>query len=231
MRGRVPALLALVLASAAVAEVRPQPGPGDPRLQLVRYDPEQVVRLAFAPDIALTIQLSPDERIETVAIGASEGWQVTANKRGDLLFLKQLASASETNLTVVTDARRYSFVLAPDAADGIAVAHVLRFDYPGVTVAPDVAVLPARGTYRLGGARALRPFEIHDDGQATYIAWPPELSLPAVYTVDAAGREAIVNGAMRGGVFVVDAVAPRLVFRSGRLRATATRRVERRPGR
>jgi type IV secretion system protein VirB9 len=230
VRGWFCAFLALTVASAAAAELLPQPGRGDPRLQSVRYDPEQVVRLAFAPGIALTIQLSHDERIENVAIGASEGWQVTANRRGDLLFVKQLANAAETNLTVVTDARRYSFVLAPDAASGFAVAHVLRFDYPGVTTAPEVTVLPARGTYRLGGARALRPVDIHDDGQATYVAWSPELSLPAIYTVDAAGRESIVNGAMRDGVFVIDAVAPRLVFRSGRLRATATRRVERRPG-
>lgn len=224
MRHRLVTLLALTIASAATAEVLPIPGPGDPRLQSVRYDPEQVVRLAFAPDIALTIQFSADERIENVAIGAAEGWAVTANKRADLLFVKQLPGAAATNLTVVTDARRYSFALAPNTASGFAVAHLLRFDYPGVTVAPDVTVLPDRGSYRLGGARALRPIEIHDDGQATYIAWPTELSLPAVYTVDAAGRESIVNGAMRDGLFVVDTVSPRLVFRSGRLRATAVRR-------
>lgn len=224
MRSWIVGLLALTAASTALAEVRPQPGPGDPRLQSVRYDPEQVVRLAFTPDIALTIQLSPDERIENIAIGNSEGWQVTPNGRGDLLFVKQLAGAAETNLVIVTDARRYSFVLAPDAASGLAVAHVLRFDYPGVSTAPDVAVTPARGAYRLSGARALRPIEIDDDGQATYIHWPPELDLPAIYSVDASGRESIVNGAMRDGIFVVDMIAPRLVFRSGRLRATATRR-------
>lgn len=219
-------LLALAFASAASAEVTPLPGARDPRIQSLDYDPDQVVRLRTAPGYALSVEFSPDERIETVAIGASAGWQVTATKRADRLFIKQEQSAADTNLTVITDARRYIFALAPGYGPDPQSPYNLRFTYPGISSAPAVEVERLHGTYRFSGAKALRPVEMVDDGQATSILWSPALDLPAVYAVDATGREAIVNGAMRDGRFVVDAVAPKFVFRSGRSRAVAIRRAE-----
>jgi type IV secretion system protein VirB9 len=220
-------MLGLLLGSAAAAEVTPSPGPADPRIQSVIYDPQQVVRLRTAPGYALTIEFSPDERIETVAIGTSAQWQVTANKRADLLFVKQEQGAVDTNLTVVTDARRYVFALVPGYGPDQSLPYALRFTYPGTSSAPDVMIERTPGSFRFSGSKALRPIEMADDGQSTWISWSSDLALPAIYSVDASGRESIVNGAMRDGRFVVDAVAPRFVFRSGRKRLVATRVSER----
>lgn len=220
-------LFVLLLASAAGAEVTPAPGAGDPHVQSVGYDPGQVVRLRTAPGYALTIELSPDERIETVAIGTSAGWQVTANKRADLLFVKQEQGALDTNLTVITDARRYLFALAPGYGPDPQIPYLLRFTHPGFNSAPVLEIERPQSSYRFSGTKALRPVEMADDGQATSIRWPADLNLPAVYSVDAHDRESIVNGAMRDGYFVVDAVAPKFVFRSGRSRAVAVRQVGR----
>lgn len=219
--------LALALASVARAEVTPMPGTSDPHIQAVDYDPNQVVRLKTAPGYALTIELSPDERIETVAIGTSAGWQVTANKRADHLFIKQDPGAADTNLTVITDSRRYAFSLAPGYGPDPQIPYMLRFTYPGISSAPSVEVRQSLATYRFSGAKALRPVEMTDDGQATSIRWADELDLPAVYAIDAHGRESIVNGAMRDGHFVVDAISPRFVFRSGRDRTVAIRQTGR----
>jgi type IV secretion system protein VirB9 len=218
-------LLGLALtAGTAHAELTPAPGPADPHIQSVPYDANQVVRLRTAPGYALTIEFSPDERIETVAMGATAHWHVTANKRADHLFVKQEQGAVDTNLTVITDARRYVFALVPGYGPDPTLPYTLRFTYAGVDSAPEVTVVRPSGSFRFSGSKALRPVEMADDGEATWIRWASDLDLPAVYSVDAAGRESIVNGAMRDGRFVVDAVAPRFVFRSGRHRTLAVRR-------
>lgn len=213
---------ALLLASPAPAEIIPRPDAGDPRIQIVDYDPAQVFRLEVSPGYALTVELSGDERVENVALGDSSSWQVTPNKRGDRLFLKHGGGATETNMTVVTDARRYVFVLSPTVAGG---PYLVRFLYPGQTVPVAPRAEAQRGSFLLKGAIRLRPREMHDDGVTTFILWPTDLDLPAVYTIDARGRETIVNGAMRGAFFVVDAVSQRFVFRSGRDRMVAIRQV------
>ena len=83
------------------------------------------------------------------------------------------------------------------------------------------------GRYRLSGARALRPSRISDDGIHTYIEWPREAALPAVYSLDERGQESLVNGMMRDDLFVIDAVVRRLVFRIDRDVARAERVPER----
>ena len=101
----------------------------------------------------------------------------------------------------------------------------MRFRYPGIDLAPPVVIDQEPAFYKMRGAKALAPSAMSDDGMATTISWPADTPIPAVYAVDANGQETIVNGAMREGAFVVDAIAPRFVFRSGKLKATATRKV------
>ena len=71
--------------------------------------------------------------------------------------------------------------------------------------------------------RALRPSAINDDGAKTYIEFPADRPLPAVFGYDARGREVLVQGAMRDGQYVIDGVKPKLLFRIDNSRATATR--------
>lgn len=218
------ATAALILALPVHAEVVPQPGPGDPHIQSVVYDPDQVVRIQTAPGYALTVEFSPGERIENVAVGDGSAWQVSANKRGDLLFIKQSLSAPETNLTVVTDTRRYAFTLVPGYGPDPRLPYTLRFTYPALASAPIMSVAQVRTSYKLSGAKPLWPTAVYDDGASTYIRWRPAQDLPAVYAIGADGHETIVNGAMRDGIYVIDTVAPRIVLRLGKTKAIATRR-------
>lgn len=215
------ALLALAPAGLA-AQVEPRPGSGDPRIQTVLYDANQVVRLQGTPGYQINVEFASDEQIENVAVGDSAAWQVTPNRRGDHLFVKPLIGGVTTNMTVVTTARVYLFELTPPA--GGELPFVVRFRYPSASAATDEAPPPPiEGRYRLGGARALRPSRIADDGIHTYIEWASEQSLPAVYAIDAGGRETLVNGGMRDGLFVIDGVSPRLIFRIDRNVAHADR--------
>ena len=82
--------------------------------------------------------------------------------------------------------------------------------------------------YRLTGDRALRPGRIWDDGMRTYIIWPAELELPAVFSIGSDGREMLADGAMREGQYVLDRVHTSLVFRIDRSVAKARRMAVRR---
>lgn len=225
MRTMFAVVLSLVAAPVS-AQLQPRPTSGDPRIQSVEYDREQVVQLQAAPGYQLTIEFGPDEQIENVAVGDSAAWQATPNRRGDHLFVKPIQAGASTNMTVVTSVRVYLFELIPMYGPSADMAYTVRFRYPAAgTAEPTGAEAPAlaEGRYRLSGARSLRPDRINDDGRHTYIEWAPGRSIPAVYALDASGQEALVNGMMRDDVFVIDSVARRLVFRVDRRVARADR--------
>jgi type IV secretion system protein VirB9 len=222
--------LALAQAPAA-AQVKPQPGTGDPRIQGIDYAPEQVVTLQGTPGYELTVELSPDEQVENVALGDSGAWQVTANRRGDHLFIKALQSGVSTNMTVVTTVRLYNFELVPLSGPTGDMPYTIRFRYPGTADQnagdEDAASAAGKGRYVLSGDKELRPSAISDDGRHTYIQWPRDRALPAVYAIGGDGQETLVNGMMRDDIFVIDSVAEKLVFRIDDHVARAERRAVR----
>lgn len=100
----------------------------DPRLRSVHYEANQVVSVQGRLGFQSMIQFAPGEEIENVAVGNSEAWQVTPNKRANLLFLKPLATKARTNMTVVTDQRVYLFDLSVAGGKGEPVYN-LSFTY------------------------------------------------------------------------------------------------------
>lgn len=212
-----------------VPQVPPVPpvGPsGDPRLRTVEYQADQIVRLEVATGYQLSVEFAPDERIETVAIGDSSAWLVTANQRGTHVFVKPASVGTDSNMTVITDTRVYLFDLHALDNPGPNMPYTVRFTFSSAGAAPIVSTNEAdnvEGEYRLSGDHRLYPSQMGDDGVQTFIIWPGDVALPAMYTVDERGEERLVNGAMRDGMYVIDAVAPRLAFRIDRRTAYARR--------
>ena len=68
----------------------------DNRIRSMAYDPDQIVRILGKAGIQSTIEFGADERIENVAVGDSNAWQITPNRRASLLFVKPLAPHSRT---------------------------------------------------------------------------------------------------------------------------------------
>lgn len=225
----VPLLAALLAASAA-------PALADSRLVSHRYNAEQVVRIQGQIGVQASVAFAEDEHIENVAIGDSASWQITPNKRANLLFVKPLSPRARTNMTVVTDRRTYFFDLV--AAPGSSPLYVLRFTYPdepkppvqaaGAMSAeeaqalagppPEAPIDPAtlNFAWRTKGKAALLPSRIYDDGNATYLTWPAKASLPAMQIRNEKGVEGPVNFAVRGEVIVVEGVPDLIVLRSGK---------------
>ena len=223
-------LLAAAQAGAAAA--------ADPRLVTVPFDPDRVVRIDSRTGVQSTIAFHPDEHIENVAVGDSAAWQVTPNKRANLLFVKPLSARARTNMTVVTDRHTYLFDLVASAANPV---YVLRFKYPDaprpVVTAPAMASIeeqtaieslrqaaaapaPLNTAWRRGGSAKLLPASIHDNSSETVLSWAVGTPVPAILIRDEKGAEGPVNYAVRDGAIVVDGVPPVIILRSGREVAT-----------
>ncbi len=225
------AALALVLAAT--------PAAADTRLVEVRYDPAKVYRVEGRPKVQATIRFGEDESIENVAVGDSNAWQITPNKRANLLFVKPLLARANTNMTVVTNKRTYLFDLV--ASPAAQPMYVLSFKYPdpprtsvdaGAQVAqggaapppvadkvavPDPAQLNFAWTR--SGNEKLLPENVFDDGEATFLSWPEGRSVPAILITDPQGTEGPVNFTVRGNTIVVEGVHPQIVLRAGKERA------------
>ena len=229
---------AMLLPALAVALVVSPVSAQDSRIRERMYDPSEVVTIEGRTKFQATIAFREDERIENVAIGDSQAWQVTPNKRANLLFIKPLSPTARTNLTVVTDRHTYLFDLV--ANPKARPLYVLRFIYPEV-IEPEQPILvggpnavesaaasdpyavvdPAMLNFAWAGSgkkaddRDLLPLRTYDDGEATFLTWPAGKSVPAILIKDHKGVEGPVNFAVRGDIIVVDGVPREIILRSG----------------
>ena len=237
------ALLAAALLAAAPLALAAPARADDARLVERLYSPDEVVTIQGHTNVQATIRFEDDEHIENVAIGDSQKWQVTPNRRANLLFVKPLTERAATNMTVVTDKRTYLFDLVASPANRNPL-YVLSFTYPeepeevqqaeaaevegpnpvelAAATDPYAVVDPALLNHAWGkrGDRKLLPAAIYDDGNATFLTWPAGTPLPAILIKDHKGDEGPVKYAVRGDVIVVDGVPREIVLRSGEDSAT-----------
>jgi type IV secretion system protein VirB9 len=209
----------------------------DARLISHMYAKDDIVRVDAQLGVQAVIAFGEDEQIENVAIGDSTNWQITPNKRANLLFVKPLTARGRTNLTVVTDRRTYFLDLVSNPA--LAPVYQLRFTYPDAPKKPAAASAPlltpeeselASGSplarpvdpadmnfaWKKTGAPSLLPSKVYDDGKFVYLVWPAASEMPAILVRDAKGAEGPVNYAVRDDLIVVDGVPALLILRSGR---------------
>ena len=214
--------LALVLAVPAQAQMP------DAHVQTVFWDPDQIINITGAPGWQITVEFAPDERIENVAIGDALAWQVVPNKRARNLFLKPLLKNAATNMTVLTDRRRYIFALdtGPRRAS---TPWVVRFEYPpppvvlSAEVVVEQAPITENSDYAKAGDAGLLPTRIWDDGRMTYFEFAEEVAIPAIFMGKPGKDEALVNSTMRGRTVVVQQLAAIFTLREGKRVATVRR--------
>ena len=236
------ALAAAALASPALAQ--------DSRMIERLYDPAEIVRINGQVNVQTTIQFGEGEAIENVAIGDSTTWQVTPNRRANLLFVKPLAPRAATNMTVVTNRHTYLFDLVASPATRTPL-YILTFAYPAepepvaeepvrtAEAAPSaLEVAAASDEYAVldptelnfawasAGDTNLLPAQIYDNGEATFLVWPADRAMPAILVKDHQGNEGPANFATREDVIVLDLVPSEIILRSGELQAVLTNRGE-----
>lgn len=221
---------ALALLSCTAALAAP-----DSRIRLVAYDPNSIIRILGSPGIQSTIEFGADEQIENVAVGDSNGWQITPNRRASLLFVKQLAPHGRTNMTVVTDKRTYMFDLVAGSKSNTPL-YAMKFSYlhdkmiepvaaplqqaAAPTQAPQIetATMVAdklHFDWNSKGTAKLLPGRVFDDGSSLYMSWSKDTPLPAILTVAEDRKEGPVNYRMSGEYIVITPVPQNIVLRYG----------------
>jgi type IV secretion system protein VirB9 len=78
--------------------------------------------------------------------------------------------------------------------------------------------LPVNANYTIAYGRNsedLQPAMVFDDGRFTYIKWPGNREIPAIFEIRTDGSEMVANTRMQGELIVVDRIARGLMLRSG----------------
>lgn len=242
------ALAGVLLAMAPTALIA---APGDSRVVSRHFRANEVVRIEGRVGVQATIGFEAGEKIENVAVGDADRWQITPNRRADLLFVKPLETTARTNMTVVTDKRTYLFDLVatptgnpvymltftygaePEAAaQPASFGEVMRealVDRPAsatpaqAAAAVDPALL--NFAWETKGAARLLPLRVYDDGRFTYLLWGAGQAEPQILLPDEKGAETPAAGVQRrGNTVVLTGVPPRIVLRAGKASATLANR-------
>jgi type IV secretion system protein VirB9 len=216
----------------------------DDRLIQHMYTENEVVRIDGRPGVQATITFGEGEAIENVAVGDSASWQITPNKRADVLFVKPIENGARTNMTVVTDRHTYFFDLV--ASPKAKPVYLLRFTYrdagkpkglpAGAALASltpaeqavlggepaEAAVDPAtlNFSFRTKGDAKILPARMYDDGNSTYLLWGEKSEVPAILILNEKGQEGPVNYSVRGRTIVLEDVPKTILLRSGKSQAT-----------
>ena len=229
MKSFAPLALVLLGSVPASAEILPQPGIDNPRIQTARWAPGEDVVLTALPMTGLTVMLEPGEEIARVSIDNRGLLDVrVSSERDSLLVIPQVEEANGV-IEVQTDRRDYRFQLR--TGSGLMAAYLVRFEFDETQPQRQEEAVAREWDeptgelwgYRLRGDRSVRPSAISDDGVRTRILFDEEQALPGIFAIGPTGEEQVVNGHMREGVFVIDRVWEELVFRIDKDKATARR--------
>jgi type IV secretion system protein TrbG len=201
--------------------------------------------LVCAPLRLCTIELEPGEHIVGAPqIGDSLRWQVSPASYGKgndataVLVLKPLNSGLDTTLFVTTDRRAYFLRLVSKPEDFTAR---VAFDYPEQATdqwkaflvrreqdqkKQDDGPLPANiesmnFEYAIKGDKAIRPLEVFDDGQKTFIRMNPKIKYreaPALAVIGPDKKPEMLNYRVKDGMYIVDRLFDRaeLVLGAGK---------------
>lgn len=225
---RLLAIFLLAIGLPALAQTVPQIGEANPRLQSVRYVAGERVLLTALPESGLTVMLEPGEQIQQVTLGTQFGYQVRVSAERDSFLVLPEPGATPTTISVASDRRSYEFDVR--TGNGLLAAYLVQFEFDDASAeldGLDTELLQRPSgpvwSYRLKGDRSVRPSQIVDDGNRTWISFGADQALPAVFAIGANGKELVVNGHMRGSDYVIDRVHSELIFRIDKEKATAKR--------
>ena len=223
--------LTLITMAIGVAVMQPMAASAQvaPNIRYVDYNPDAIIRLTGHTGYQMMLEFEAGEQIETVGIGDASGWQVTPNGAGTVMFLKPVGLPPATNLSIITNLRRYNLELL--AKSGLRVPqsqiiYAVRFRYPPKVAAADNMATPPplistppelwNRAYSYDGATANVPEQVFDDGKATYFRFAAGSAAPAIFSITPDAGESIVNFAVRGPYTVVEQIAPQFVLRHGK---------------
>ena len=184
------------------------------------------------PDASWCIAAQPGSRNIFIkpksTASAPNNLAVVTDKRTHSFRLVVLANgdarAPVYRLSVKAAAVRMATATAPQSAALAASAALLVPEVPMPTAAELIAGRltsapePVNSNYSIAegkGSNDILPTLVFDDGRFTYMRFPNNREVPAVFHVLPDGSETLVNVRMEGDLLVVDRVSRRLMLRAG----------------
>lgn len=238
-------LLFVFFSVGASALDTPKGGKFDYRVKDVNYNPNDVVKLVSHFGYQIDIVFAEGETVlkKGIYVGDSGAWKVaTLNNH---LFVKPMDEGGDTNMTVLTDRRAYSFVLSShwskEEEKSNDMYFQVNFKYPqeeAERLARDAARIKSaeiaaenkrrldekmaktesvkNWDYWVQGSKSLSPDAAYDDGRFTYLTFKGNRDIPAIFVVNEDGSESLINRHVEGDVVVVQTLAKKFVLRKGK---------------
>ena len=119
----------LALPGLVHAEARPQSGSRDHRVTYATYQEGQVYTVQTRVRNVTLIELGNGERIQSIAIGDSESFQIDKLEGANVFTVKPVIQGAATNMTVETN-RRFYFINLVETSRGTPSWSV-KFTVPG----------------------------------------------------------------------------------------------------
>jgi len=223
-----------LLSPALHAETVPTRGVADSRIRYAAYDGDQVYRVRGFVGYQIDFEFEAGESFVGLGAGDMEGISYFGTENH--LFLKPKAAKVATNLTVLTNRRRYQLdytavVWRPGTEDP-EVMFAVRFTYPATSARTQAeqaaeridtaldrasAKRPRNIDYWYCGSPTLKPLSASDDGVHTRLRFAANAELPAIFVRNADATESLLNFSMDSGDVVVHRVARQFILRRGKL--------------
>jgi type IV secretion system protein VirB9 len=213
--------------------------------QYYDYAPGVVYTAVTSPGYVTTIALHPGEKIITAAAGDTTRWLVQSVESGSvqsaqtLLLVKPRKGGLQTNLLITTDQRVYTLDLT--STDSNTYHTMIAWNYPygdlvmirdqvaerqmvaQATIASGLDLSKANFNYLIlrqkhSSTPAWCPLRAFDDGQKTYIQFPPKVTVteaPPLFVLGRNGDAQLVNYRVKGDWYIVDRLFDKAELRIG----------------
>lgn len=241
---RISALAIGLACLQASGEVATTSAVSDSRVQSVRFEEGNVIRIPTAEGVATTIELSKKETILDFSMGDRDAW--AAKHTGNLIVLKPKANRPDTNLTIYGKNKNYLFSLVTVPAKSKKVAWWVRVESPELELPTPESLIAAKRAadrkqitsdlqaskfegslnydYWIVGPNELQPVAMHDNGRLTYMTFSAVNALPAPFVIEPDGSESLVDYHLEGDTMVLHRVVEKIVLRRGNQVAGITNR-------
>jgi type IV secretion system protein VirB9 len=236
---------AAVAAAKAGATTQPSTDGFLNAIQYYDYAPGVVYTAVTSPGYVTTIALARGEKLMTAAAGDTTRWVVQSVDAGTgasaqtLLLVKPRKAALQTNLVITTDQRVYTLDL--NSTDQATYHTMIAWNYPygdlvmvrnqvaqqqaqvQATVATGMDLSKANFNYLILRQKHAQtppwcPLRAFDDGQKTYIQFPPKVAVtesPPLFVLGRKGDAQLVNYRVKGDWYVVDRLFDKAELRIG----------------
>ena len=243
---KIPLTGAAAIASAK-AGATTQPSMDDflNAIQYYDYAPGVVYTAVTSPGYVTTIALRSGEKLITAAAGDTTRWLVQSVESGSgqseqtLLLVKPRKGGLQTNLLITTDQRVYTLDLT--STDSTTYHTMIAWNYPygdlvmirdqlaerqavaSATIASGLDLSKANFNYLIlrqkhSSTPTWCPLRAFDDGQKTYIQFPPKVTVteaPPLFVLGRNGDAQLVNYRVKGEWHIVDRLFDKAELRIG----------------